>query len=137
RMRRYAEALALNSAGVVAEQTLFEAAGISQRTAIAYERVLTNLLVVESLPAWTSNRLKRLVLAPKRYFVDPALMAALLRADVSAVMRDGDLLGRLIDTFVVSQLRAELAVCSTRPRLYHLRQVQRRHEVDVVAALAA
>lgn len=137
RMRRYAEVYALNSAGVVEEQTLLEAAGINRRTAIAYEGALTNLFVVEALPAWTTNRLKRLVLSPKRYFVEPAMLAALLRADVNAIMRDGNLLGRLLDTFAVSQLRAELAVCSTRPRLYHLRQEQGRHEVDVVAELMA
>ena len=48
-------------------------------------------------------------------------------------MRDGDLLGRLLDTFVMAQLRAELPLCETRPRLYHLRDHHGRHEVDIVA----
>ena len=60
---------------------------------------LTKLLVLEALPAWTSNRLKRLVLSPKRYVVDAALAAAVLRLDVIAILRSGDLLGRLLDTF--------------------------------------
>ncbi|OGO57183.1 MAG: ATP-binding protein [Chloroflexi bacterium RBG_16_72_14] len=136
RLRRYLEAYALNTAGIVDERTLFEAAGINRRTAQAYERLLTNLLVVEALPAWTSNRLKRLVLMPKRHLIDPALAGAVLGLDANLVLREGDLLGRLLDTFVVAQLRAELAVTAARPRLYHVRQQQGRLEVDLLAELA-
>ena len=136
RLRRYLEAFALNTAGIVEDRTLFEAAGINRRTSLAYERLLVNLLVVEAVPAWTSNRLKRLVLSPKRYVVDPGLAAGVLGVDVDLVMRNGDLLGRLLDTFVVAQLRAELAVTTSRPRLYHVRQQQGRFEVDVLAELA-
>ncbi len=136
RLRRYFEAYALNSAGIVEDKTLYDAAGINRKTAIAYERLLTNLLVVEALPSWTSNRLKRLVLSPKRYVVDAALLAGILRLDVNAVLRDGDLLGRLLDTFVAAQIRAELALAETRPRLYHLREQQGRREIDLVGELA-
>jgi len=136
RLRRYLEAFALNTAGIVEDQTLFEAAGINRKTALAYERLLRNLLVVEAVPAWTSNRLKRLVLSPKRYVVDPGLAAAVLGLDVDLVMRNGDLLGRLLDTFVIAQLRAELAITPSRPRLYHVRQQQGRFEVDLLAELA-
>ena len=137
RLRRFIEAYAVNSAGIVADKTLIDTAGVNRKTAIAYEHLLTNLLVIEAVPAWTSNRLKRLVLTPKRYVVDPALIGALLRVDVDAVLRDGELLGRLLDTFVVAQLRAELSLGRTRPRLYHLREQQGRREVDVLAELGA
>ena len=136
RLRRFLEAYALNTAGVVEEKTLLEAAGINRRTAQAYERLLANLLVIESLPARTSNRLKRLVLTPKRHLVDPALAGSVLRLDADHVLRDGDLLGRLLDTFVVAQLRAELPVTAARPRLYHVRQQQGRFEIDLLAELA-
>jgi len=135
RLRRYFEALALNSAGVVTDKTLADAAGIGAKTAAAYDRLLGNLLVHEATPAWTSNRLKRLARSPKRYLADASLLAAALRVDVEGVLRDGDLLGRVVDTFVASQLRAELELSRTRPRLFHLREEQGRHEVDLVAEL--
>lgn len=135
RLRRYVQAYALNTAGVVEDKSLYEAAGINRKTALAYERLLTNLLIVEATPAWTSNRLKRLVLSPKRHMVDAALVGAILRLDSNAVLRSGDLLGRLLDTFVASQLRAELAVSTSRPRLYHVRQQQGRFEIDLLAEL--
>lgn len=135
RLRRYLEAFALNTAGIVEDRTLFEAAGINRKTALAYERLLVNLLVVEAVPAWTSNRLKRLILSPKRYVVDPGLAGAVLGLDVDLVLRNGDLLGRMLDTFVAAQLRAELASAASRPRLYHVRQQQGRFEVDLLAEL--
>ena len=87
------------------------------------------------MPAWTSNRLKRLVRAPKRYVIDPALMMAALRLDVDGVLRDGNILGRTLDTFVAAQLRAEAVVAESEPRLHHLRTEGGRREVDVVAEL--
>lgn len=135
RLRRYFEAYALNSAGVADHKTIFDAAGVTKVTAASYERLLMRLLVVDQMPAWTSNRLKRLVRAPKRYVVDAALVAAALRLDTNGVLRDGDMLGRVLDTFVVAQLRPETIVAESEPRLYHLRTEAGRHEVDVVAEL--
>lgn len=132
RLRRYLEALALNSAGVVEDKTLYDAVRIDRRTASAYEQLLRNLSILEALPAWESNRLSRLIRTPKRYLVDPSIMAAVLRLDSAAVLRDGNLLGRVIDTFVAAQIRPELAVAQPRPRWYHLRDKGGRHEVDLV-----
>jgi len=78
RLRRYFEAYALDSAGVVADKTLFETADIDRKTAGSCEQLLKNLLVIESIPAWNTNRIKRLVKSPKRYLTDPALAGALL-----------------------------------------------------------
>lgn len=59
RLRAYLSALALNSAGVVDDVTLWTAAGISKDTARTYDGLLQNLFMTDRLPAWTSNRLKR------------------------------------------------------------------------------
>jgi predicted AAA+ superfamily ATPase len=135
RLARFFEAYALNTAGEVADRTLVEASGINQRTATAYERLLNALLLVESLPAWSGNRLKRLVRAPKRYVRDSGLAAAAIGAGVDDVLRNGDILGRLIDTFVLMQLRSEQPLFDQPPRLYHLRQEGGAREVDLIAEL--
>lgn len=135
RLTRFFEVLALNSAGIVADTTIYEAAGIDRKTARAYEQLLVNLFVLDVAPAWLTNRLSRLVKTPKRYLADASLIGASLRADSATVMRDGDLLGRVLDTFVAAQLRAEVGASTTRPRLYHLRDKNGRHEVDVLAEL--
>jgi predicted AAA+ superfamily ATPase len=122
----------VNSAGVVEDKTLYEAVGIDRKTAVAYDQLLKNLLVLEALPGWESNRLSRLTRLAKRYLVDPAVITTALRLDSSAVLRDGNLLGRLIDTFVAAQIRPELAIATSRPRWYHLRDKNGRHEIDLV-----
>lgn len=136
RLRRYFEALALNTAGVVEDKKLYDTAGINAKTAAAYERLLANLLVVEAVPAWTTNRLKRLARSAKRYLIDPALATATLRMNIDGVLRDGDLMGRILDTFVMAQLRAEATVSTLQPRLHHLRAEQGRHEVDILIELS-
>jgi len=135
RLRRYFEALALNTAGLVENKKLYDAAEVNAKTAAAYERLLTNLLVLEAVPAWTTNRLKRLTRLAKRYLVAPALAASALRMDVEGVLREGDLMGR-VDTFVMAQLRADATVSRLRPRLHHLRAEQGRHEIDVIIELS-
>ena len=128
RLRRFFEALALNTAGLAEAKSLYDAAGIDRRTVLAYERLLINLFALDHVPSWTSNRFTRLVRGPKRYIVDPSLVAAALRLDLETVLRDGDLLGRVLDTLVAAQLRPELDVSPARPRLYHLREKKGRRE---------
>jgi len=134
-LRRYFEAYALASATVTEAKTIYDAAAVNKVTAVAYEELLERLLVAEAMPAWHSNRLKRLVHQPKRYLVDSGLLAAGLRVGPQDAMRDGLLLGRLLETFVTAQLRAELTGSITQPHLYHLRTEQGRHEVDLIAEL--
>jgi predicted AAA+ superfamily ATPase len=136
RLRLYFEALALNTAGIIQSKTLYDAAGIDHKTASAYERLLTNLLVLETLPAWSTNRISRMTRTGKRYLVDTSLLAAALDLDERAVLRDGDVLERMIDTFVLAQIRPEVALTSSRSRLYHLRTRDARHEIDLIAELS-
>jgi predicted AAA+ superfamily ATPase len=137
RLRRFFEAYAVNTAGVVPLATLYESAQIDRKTADAYEGLLRDLFIIETVPAWSSNRLKRLVRSPKRYVADPGLVAGALQLTLDAVLRDGDLAGRLLDTFVLTQLRGELQLDFPQPRLYHLRDHNGDHEVDLVAELDA
>ena len=137
RLAEFFQAYALNSAGIVNDTTLYQAAGLDRRTSLAYTKLLRDLGVVAELPAWSSNRLKRLARQPKRYVADTGLWGSAIGADLRVVMSDGNLLGRLIDTFVTNQLRAEIVVDPMLPRLYHLRDRDGRHEVDLVADLGA
>ena len=89
RLRRYLQAYALNSAGVAEHKTIYDAAQVNKATATAYDDLLTSLLIAEEVPAWTSNRLKRLVHRPKRYLIDAALIATALRLDEQGVIDDG------------------------------------------------
>lgn len=101
-------------------KTIFDAAGITRVTATAYEDLLTRLLVVDQLPAVLQPS-QAAGADPKRYVIDAALIAAALRLDARAVISDGDVLSRMLDTFVLAQLRPETVIAESEPRLYHLR----------------
>jgi len=137
KMAEFFQAYALNSAGIVNDNTLYQAVGLDRRTAHSHTKLLADIGVIAEVPAWSSNRLKRLARSPKRYVADTGLWGAAVRADLDLVMSDGDLLGRLIDTFVSNQIRAEAVVDPIRPQLYHLRDRDGRHEVDLIADLGA
>ena len=49
----------------------------------------------------------------------------------------GHLLGPVLETFVVAQLRAELDTNDCMPRLFHLRTEKGRQEIDVIAEVGA
>lgn len=136
RLRRYLRAVAANTAGIAEHKTLYDAAGITRETATAYDGLLQALFVIEHVPAWKAGQLGRLVSTPKRYLVEPALVAPLLGLEPRAVMRDADLLGRLVDTFVVAQLRPELTLFSPGLSFFHLREPHGRHEVDLLVEAA-
>ncbi len=135
RLRRYLEALAIVSAQVVHDKTILEAAHINRLTAHAYEQLLRNLFVVDAVPAWTTKRLSQLGRSSKRFLVEPALSGPLLGVTVDDVMREGRLLGALLESFVVAQIRAEVALSDVPRRLFHLRTGGGRQEVDLLVDL--
>lgn len=137
RVRRFFDVMALNSGGVPTHETLQQGAGVDYKTAEHYHALLSDLFILETLPAYHNRLLQRLVKLPKRYVVDPGLIGAALGVDVSYVLANGDLLGRMLDTFVMAQIRPELEVGMLRPRLYHLRDTNGRREVDIVGEMAA
>jgi uncharacterized protein len=136
RLRRYLQALAASTGGTPTMKTLIDSVGIDRTTAVAYDGMLEHLLITERLPAWSANRLHRLTRLPKRHVVDPALLRPLLGIEPRGVLRDPDLLGRMLDTFVLAQLRADCTVSTLSPRLFHTRDANGRHEVDIVVELA-
>jgi uncharacterized protein len=136
RLRRYLRACAANTAGVVEHKTLFDAAQVSRATAVGYDALLEHLMVIDRLPAWSSSHASRLIRSPKYHLVEPALMGPLLGVDERSVLRDSNLLGRLVESYVLSQLRVEAAVAEKPVTLYHLRDKDGIHEVDILAERA-
>lgn len=61
----------------------------------------------------------------------------LLGVDVASVLSDGNLFGRVLESFVAMHLRAEAAVSQHRPRLHHLRAEQGLHEIDLLVEIGA
>mgnify|MGYP003375139288 FL=1 len=92
--------------------------------------MLTRTHVVTPLPAWETNRLKRITSYPKRQLVDTALALALAGIDANELASNPTLAGRYVESFVVAQLRPE--VDAAGGYLSHLRTRGGDQEVDIV-----
>ena len=132
RMRKYLQTIAANTAGTPTHKVLYDAAGIGRHTATSYDDLLDTLMITQRVPAWAGNRTDRAIRLPKRYLIDPGLLTALLRVDQRRILRDGDLLGRTLDTYVAAHLRAECSLSIIGADLFHLRDANGRHEVDLL-----
>ena len=89
------------------------------------------MFLVHRLPAWSPNLGKRLVKAPKLHPVDTGLACHLIGADARRLNEDRPLLGRMLETLVVGELRKQLSWTDPRTALYHFRTAT-GSEVDVV-----
>ena len=130
-------AVALNTAGLPSLTTLAQAARIDHRTATAYLDLLEDLRIVDRVPAWTTNRLSRMIKTPKYYVLDPGLAAHLAGDTRAGVLKSADRVGRLIDTFVLAQLRPLLKLGSPTVTAHHLRDGNQTREIDLVLESAS
>ncbi|MDR2215195.1 MAG: DUF4143 domain-containing protein, partial [Nevskiaceae bacterium] len=136
-MAQLLRAVALNTAGLPSLASLAEFARIDQRTARSYLDLLESLRIIERLPAWGVNRLNRLVKLPKYHIVDAGMAAHLAGDDRSGLLSSGMRLGRIIDTFVMSQLRPVLKLGAPAVSAFHLRDANGEREIDVVLEAAS
>jgi uncharacterized protein len=112
RVGRVLRSLARNTATPAPITTITRDSGpddqpMERATVTDYLDALERLMIVEDLPAWGPHLRSRSVVrrAPKRYFTDPSLAAAALRASPSHLLRDLNLMGLLFENLVIRDLR--------------------------------
>ncbi len=96
-----------------------------------YFALLEMAFLVQVLPSWSADLGKRLVKAPKLYLTDTGLLAHLLGLDRERLRTDSSRLGRLVENFVVMELRKQASWSRAQPAMFHFR-TPAGHEVDIV-----
>lgn len=104
---------------------------ISRQTIHDYVTVLERIFLLERLPPWHGNRLSRLVKTPKLHMADTGLACALLGIDASALDRDRQRLGPLLETFALQELRRQASWRAEPIDFFHYRD-RDDFEVDIV-----
>ena len=104
---------------------------LSRPTIRDYVTLLERIFLLEELPAWYNNRLKRLIKTPKLHLVDTGLACALLGLTGEALWADRMLLGQLLETFVYQEVRRQAGWLDESIGLYHFRDKE-GIEVDIV-----
>ncbi len=123
--------LAARASGLLNLADVGRDAGLPHTTLTRYLALLETVFLVHRLPAWSHNLGQRLVKAPKVHLVDTGLACHLLGADARRLAEDRPLLGRLLESFVVGELRKQLSWTDPQTTLYHFRTAT-GSEVDVV-----
>ncbi len=86
-----------------------------------YITLLERIFLLDRLPPWHSNRASRLVKSPKLHLGDTGLACALLGVDASALAKNRELLGQLLETFVLQELRRQASWWKAPSTFHHYR----------------
>jgi len=123
--------LAARASGLLNLADVGRDAGLPHTTMTRYLALLETVFLVHRLPAWSPNLGKRLVKAPKLHLVDSGLACHLVGANARRLAEDRTLFGRMLETFVVSELRKQVSWSDPQVALCHFRTAT-GSEVDVV-----
>ncbi len=104
---------------------------LTRQTIHDYVTVLERVFLLERLPPWHSNRLSRLVKTPKLHIGDTGVACALLDLDAKALHSNREMLGPLLETFVLQELRRQASWRTAPITFYHFRD-RDGIEVDIV-----
>lgn len=95
---------------------------ISRKTAQDYLFLLEKMFLLERLPAWHTNRRKRLVKAPKLHISDTGIACALMNLDGQALMAERSLFGHILETFVLQELKRQASGHEEQHSFFHYRE---------------
>ncbi len=123
--------LATRSATLLNFAELSRTAAIAQSTLKRYFALLEMLFLVVRVPSWERNPGKRLVKAPKVFLPDSGLLNHLMAVTPESLSAKPGLPGRVIETFVLSELLKHVAFSGLRLTLWHYR-TQTNIEVDFI-----
>ena len=130
--RRYLVASALHTARSPEDGSLRNAAQVNPGTHRDYRHILLDMDMTVEVPAFISEDIPNLAKSPKMLFSDSGLLIAAMNVPLARLKLNGDLYGRVIETFALNQLRAELEALNMRDALSHLRTHKGAHEIDAV-----
>ena len=125
--------VAARTATNVNYDTLAREAGISAPTAKQWLSILVSSGLVALIPPYSNNVLKRVIKAPRMYFLDTGLCAYITRWSSAEVLESGAMDGQFFETWVVSEIYKSYLHNGKRPPLYFYRDSNKR-EIDLIIA---
>jgi predicted AAA+ superfamily ATPase len=127
--------------GIVAARTatnvnydaLANEAGVSSPTAKQWLSILVSSGLVALIEPYSNNALKRVIKAPRMYFLDTGLCAYVTRWSSPEVLEHGAMDGAFFETWVVSEIYKSYINNGKRPPLYFYRDSNKK-EIDLLIA---
>ena len=104
---------------------------LTRQTIHDYVTLLERVFLIDRLPAWHTNHLARFVKRSKLHMGDTGVACALLGMDGPALDRDRTVIGPLLETFVLQELRRQASGRASPVDFFHFRD-RDDFEVDIV-----
>ncbi|MCD7708257.1 MAG: ATP-binding protein [Clostridiales bacterium] len=123
--------VAARTATNVNYETLAGEAGITAPTAKRWLSILVSSGIVALIQPFSNNALKRVIKAPRMYFLDTGLCAHLTKWNSAEVLESGAMDGAFFETWVVSEIYKSYINAGQTPPLYFYRDSNRR-EIDLI-----
>lgn len=102
----------------------------------SYIKLLKDLCLIHSLPAWGRNYSKRTISRPKIVMSDTGLVCSInnISSDFLSNIENGDDLGPLLETFVINEIIKQRSWSEVDYSIYHYRDFDNR-EIDIIIEL--
>lgn len=104
---------------------------IKRPTTESYLNALEAMYIIEHVKPWIKTDYDRVGKQDKLFMTDCGLMGSILNWHMDQVRLDSDKIGKLIETFVFSELSAQIDASEEQILLYHYRDREKR-EIDFV-----
>ena len=128
---RLLSVVAARAGGLLNFADLSRSVSLPQTTLKRYFALLEATFLVQLLRPWARNLGKRIIQTPKVYLNDTGLLAYLLGATVDSLKAEGNLIGAVLENFVLMELRKQSTWSATQPELFYWRTASGQ-EVDIV-----
>ena len=131
RLTRFFRWLTGRSGSVRNIRAFAESTELANDTVHAYLNELAEVHLVESIRGFRPGQDHRETERERIFVADPAFVTSALSADPDVLQRNTDVYGRLLETFVATELLRILGWSTTSAQLFHWRE-NNRHEVDLI-----
>ena len=131
--RRFIEIIALRTAQELVYSDISKDLGINVDTCKRWISILQTSGIIYLLQPYMSNMSKRIIKAPKLYFMDTGLCAYLCKWPSAGMLKDGVMNGAFFETYVVSEVIKSFLNNGADPAqyLYYYRDIDKK-EVDIL-----
>jgi hypothetical protein len=128
--------LAGNPSQIYNRANLSRTVGIPESSISGYIRLIEDLCLLQTLPAWGKNYTHRAIGRPKIVLSDTGLVCSLnnITSDFLADIENGNELGPILEAFVIAEIKKQQTWSDSGYSMYHFRDRDNK-EVDIVLEL--
>lgn len=129
--RRVMESLALRTGNILNQTEVARDTGVSQPTVYRYIKLLEVSNIIKKVPAYYSNRTKRITKSPKLFFIDAGLSTYLSGYHDEESLRSSRELGAFFETMIFLHLTVLSELMVPKAKIFYWRATTGK-EVDFI-----